>query len=705
MKAYRPIAYEYQLLQSLIYQYFGLSVCAAINLLLFGLSGFLVFLLADYLFGGYIGLITSSSFILFPQEISANWVLFGPQSLVPGLMCLSLFLYLKYLNGSQKNFVFLLLVLLLSPMFKEATGLISFVILFHYCLIYFFKTLGFYNTHLYRNKFNWIFVILMSIACFQSIFPSFFVNFLIFRNPSLISIFEMGALHDHLSALSPRESLFLDILSTISPGLVIGSLLILILTMIGLNSEKQLKLFSIRNLQKQAISIISLALIIAYILVLFSDDRSIKLLFIFSYISFLGIFFAMRYSLLIAIWLFATLLSLFSVYFNTTQLGYLATQIILIISVITGNSILAIYQITLKKKNIYKKLLHWLMRVVVFLCILSFLDNAMSVANAFSGYNSLDRLIESEEIQQSLSGQCKNAIGDRSIYLSNSPLIVDMIFHLQGNQSISLGDLRYNSFFGVPPSEVIKNRKQLQNLLIDNNIYLIRLEHPNPYKSFLWKTKDLENLFSKPIAFEISFTTYYLDPFRRLLNNRYKDLVITPDFQDEYQLEKKLMFRSIYTNTIHISYRCASKVEQDLLPEMVSAVQKIELVVDGYKKFNIIKANSLFYGLAQAEGAFNLEKIEREEYRHLLIGNSIEQVKAAIDKEVETINNSRDSSNQIQLVTEGYKQFNIIEVNDRFYGILQEDGEFTLERVKKKDYKRLLIGDSIEEVKLMIDNQ
>ncbi|MBP0021231.1 MAG: hypothetical protein J7647_27215 [Cyanobacteria bacterium SBLK] len=707
MRAYRPIAHTYQLLQSLIYQHLGLPFCAAINLFFLGLSGFFVFLLADYLFGGYIGVISSFSFILFPQEISANWVLFGPQALVPGLMCFSLLLYLKYLNGSKKNLIYLLLILIISPLFKEAIGLISFVIFFHYCFLYFAKTLGSYSSSIHLGKFSWTFAISMSIACFQSIFPSFFVNFLIFSNPALISIFEMGPLHDHLSALNPKESLFMDILASIPPSLIISSLLTLILSKVVLNSKRSLKIFSIHNLQKQAILIMSSILLIAYIFFIFSDNEKMKILFIFFYLSFLGILFATRYSLLIVIWLSATLFSLFSVYFNTTQLGYLAPQIIIIISVITKSSIADLYKTTLQQTFLYKKVVHWLIGSIAFLCILSFIDTSTSVANAFSGYAALDKLVKNEEIQQYFSSQCRDSISDRNIYLSNSPLIMDIAFHSLGYKSLNLGNLKYNSFFGVPPSEVIKSKKQLQNLLINNNVYLVRLESPNPYKPILWKTENLEKSFSKTMTFETSFTTYYFDPLRRILDNRYRDLVINPDFQDEYKLQKKSMFKTTYANTVYISHRCAAKVDQDFLLPIIGVIGDlpIELVVDGYKAFNIIKANDLFYGLARIEGAFELEKVQKGEYDHLIIGNSIEEVKAGIDEKVKTMNNDERERNQIRLVIEGYKKFNIIEMNGRFYAILQAEGTFSLDRIEKQDYSLFFIGDSIEEVQAAIDNQ
>lgn len=55
------------------------------------------------------------------------------------------------------------------------------------------------------------------------------------------------------------------------------------------------------------------------------------------------------------------------------------------------------------------------------------------------------------------------------------------------------------------------------------------------------------------------------------------------------------------------------------------------LIEEGYKGFNIIKFNGEYYGLAQKEGAFDIDKVKHRIYHQCFIGKSIAEVKNLID--------------------------------------------------------------------------
>ena len=55
------------------------------------------------------------------------------------------------------------------------------------------------------------------------------------------------------------------------------------------------------------------------------------------------------------------------------------------------------------------------------------------------------------------------------------------------------------------------------------------------------------------------------------------------------------------------------------------------LVLEGYKGFNVIQYGSRFYGLAQAEGAFEIQKVRHRAYRQCVEGPTVEAVKKRID--------------------------------------------------------------------------
>lgn len=57
-----------------------------------------------------------------------------------------------------------------------------------------------------------------------------------------------------------------------------------------------------------------------------------------------------------------------------------------------------------------------------------------------------------------------------------------------------------------------------------------------------------------------------------------------------------------------------------------------ELVVLGYRNFNIIRCRDKYYGLAWEEGAFYLRKVISGEYERCVVGDSIEEAKRRIDQ-------------------------------------------------------------------------
>ncbi len=63
----------------------------------------------------------------------------------------------------------------------------------------------------------------------------------------------------------------------------------------------------------------------------------------------------------------------------------------------------------------------------------------------------------------------------------------------------------------------------------------------------------------------------------------------------------------------------------------------------------------------------------------------------------------QDNPAQIKLIEEGYKEFNIISYKGQFFGLAQDEGAFDTNKIKSKEYQRCFAGNSIEEVKQLID--
>ncbi|MBP0015931.1 MAG: hypothetical protein J7647_00045 [Cyanobacteria bacterium SBLK] len=141
------------------------------------------------------------------------------------------------------------------------------------------------------------------------------------------------------------------------------------------------------------------------------------------------------------------------------------------------------------------------------------------------------------------------------------------------------------------------------------------------------------------------------------------------------------------------------KIIDDRIDESNS---NVKLVSESYRGFKLIRFNNHFYGIPEEEGPLSLEKLQEGDYDdRILLEDSIGAILRRID-------NRSDESNDIgmvKLALEGYKGFNIIQADGRFYAILQSEGAFSLERIQKKDYSLFFIGNSIEEVKKAIEER
>jgi len=195
-----------------------------------------------------------------------------------------------------------------------------------------------------------------------------------------------------------------------------------------------------------------------------------------------------------------------------------------------------------------------------------------------------------------------------------------------------------------------------------------------------------------------------------------------------------------------------------------------ELIEEGYQGFNIVLYGGKFYDLAQSEGAFDIAKVRRKEYKKRFAGDSVEEVKLlismtndrnlpvdvldvdyhgfyilfvngnyfAVPKEVtqpdlgkivdrlyvpmfvsrsykhlrsEVLKQSESFTGNREVVVlepprfveEGYRDFNIIQFDGKFYGLPRKEGPFSIDKVRNNLYEHCVVGGSVQEVKDMID--
>jgi hypothetical protein len=56
------------------------------------------------------------------------------------------------------------------------------------------------------------------------------------------------------------------------------------------------------------------------------------------------------------------------------------------------------------------------------------------------------------------------------------------------------------------------------------------------------------------------------------------------------------------------------------------------LLAEGYRGFNLVRYGKKIYAIPQAEGAFDIERINRSEYGRWFSGGSLDKVKRLVDQ-------------------------------------------------------------------------
>jgi len=130
-------------------------------------------------------------------------------------------------------------------------------------------------------------------------------------------------------------------------------------------------------------------------------------------------------------------------------------------------------------------------------------------------------------------------------------------------------------------------------------------------------------------------------------------------------------------------------------------------IQEGYKDYNILKYHRDFYGFAQSLGHMDISQVEPSTLDRLqeagtcMLANSADEVRRMIDAVAPLL--------PPRLIEEGYKAFNLLQHNGRFYGVAQLLGPMELRELDdttKAEYRRngtLFIAESLEEVKRLVD--
>ena len=95
-----------------------------------------------------------------------------------------------------------------------------------------------------------------------------------------------------------------------------------------------------------------------------------------------------------------------------------------------------------------------------------------------------------------------------------------------------------------------------------------------------------------------------------------------------------------------------------------------------------------FYRGPARNGAYFMREVYAEYHVYKVIGTAVDPW---------------NSIGPVKLVREGYRGFNVVVLNGRFFAIPQSEGEFQIERIRKKLYSTSFVSDDYEQILFLID--
>jgi hypothetical protein len=125
------------------------------------------------------------------------------------------------------------------------------------------------------------------------------------------------------------------------------------------------------------------------------------------------------------------------------------------------------------------------------------------------------------------------------------------------------------------------------------------------------------------------------------------------------------------------------------------------LVEEGYKGFNLLGYGEKIYAIPQGEGAFEIDRIKKNNYSRWFSGGSLDEIKRRLDQV--SIEQRKENIPVPVLIEAGYRGFNLVRYGQKIYAIPQGEGAFEIERIGNNGYSRWFSGSSSGEVRRLID--
>jgi hypothetical protein len=122
-----------------------------------------------------------------------------------------------------------------------------------------------------------------------------------------------------------------------------------------------------------------------------------------------------------------------------------------------------------------------------------------------------------------------------------------------------------------------------------------------------------------------------------------------------------------------------------------------EIVVRGFRGYDIIRVGRDFHGVKQGDGKFSLRRVHMGDYPGYVKALSISEVKKLVNQLA--LSQRPDPV----LVEEGYKGFNLVRYGEKIYAIPRSEGAFKIRKIRRNKYSQWFSGDSLEELRSRVD--
>ncbi|MBV8716512.1 MAG: hypothetical protein JOZ65_15720 [Chloroflexi bacterium] len=118
------------------------------------------------------------------------------------------------------------------------------------------------------------------------------------------------------------------------------------------------------------------------------------------------------------------------------------------------------------------------------------------------------------------------------------------------------------------------------------------------------------------------------------------------------------------------------------------------LVDSGYRGYNIIRQGSVFYGIRQGDGNFDLTRFIAGDFIRGVSGPTLKDVQLAIDQQT-LVDRSSALIPTPQLIAQGYAGYNILRYDGSYIALRQQDGDFDPQRFRANQYPVLFSSSTL----------